>query len=126
MGISIGTNTSALNSLRHLNESVSAEVRTEGKLASGSRIVQAADDAAGLAISSKMNAEIRSYRQSLRNTNDAVSVVQTADGAMSEIASLLIRVRELALQSASGQYTDHDRRMIDTEVQSNLKEITRI
>ncbi len=96
------------------------------KLASGSRINRAADDPAGMAISNLMSANIASLDQGVRNTNDAVSLVQTADGAMQEIDNLLIRMKELAEQAATGTYDAEQRAIIDSEYQQLASEITRI
>ncbi len=96
------------------------------KLASGSRIVRAADDAAGLAISEKMRAGIRSIQQDVRNANDGISMIQTAEGAMNEVGNILIRFRELSIQAASDTIGDTERRFIDKEVQQLRQEVDRI
>jgi len=96
------------------------------KLASGSRIVRAADDAAGLAISEKMRAQVRSIRQDVRNANDGISMIQTAEGAMNEVGNILIRFRELSIQAASDTIGDVERGFIDKEVQQLKSEVDRI
>ena len=100
MAISIMTNTQSLNAQRNLS---GTQMRMQGnmqKLSSGLRVNSAADDAAGLAISERFKAQIRSYAQAERNSNDGISLLQTAEGAMNEIAGSLVRIRELAVQSA--------------------------
>lgn len=96
------------------------------KLSSGLRINSAADDAAGLAISEKMRARIRGLQQSSRNIQDIISLVQTAEGGMQEIHSLLQRGRELSVQAANGTYTDADKKMIQEEIEQIKKEVDRI
>jgi len=95
-------------------------------LASGKRINSAADDAAGMAVAAKMRADIRSLNQSVRNTNDAISLVNTYDGAAEEIESILIRMRELAVQANNGTYENADRANADYEYEALKSEITRI
>jgi len=96
------------------------------KLSSGERITRAADDAAGLAISEKLKAEIRSTRQAGRNTNDGISMIQTAEGGLNEISNILVRLRELSIQSASDTIGDVERGFTDLEVQHLKQEVTRI
>ena len=96
------------------------------KLASGFRINKAADDAAGLAISEKMKAGIRSEKQAKRNANDGVSMLQTAEGAMNEVSNILIRMRELATQSASDTVSDVEREFTNREYGELISEIDRI
>jgi len=96
------------------------------KMASGSRITRAADDAAGLAISEKMKATLRSVRQDLRNGNDGVSMIQTAEGGMNEIGAALVRFRELSIQAASDTIGDTERGFINKEVQQLKLEVDRI
>ena len=95
-------------------------------MASGLRITKAADDAAGLAISEKLKAEIRSSRQANRNANDGLSLVQTAEGGLSETSSILTRMRELSIQAASDSYSDDDRAKSNTEYQMMKQELERI
>jgi len=96
------------------------------RLASGKRINSAADDAAGMAVAAKMRADISSLNQSVRNTNDAISLVNTYDGAAQEIESILIRMRELAVQANNGTYENADRANADYEYEALKNEITRI
>jgi len=126
MGIRIGTNVQSLVAQRNLSNSNEAQKASLEKLASGSRINKAADDAAGLAISEKMKAQIRSVRQDVRNANDGISMIQTAEGGMSEVGNILTRFRELAIQSASDTIGDTERGFVDKEVQQMKQEVSRI
>ena len=111
---------------RHLNENLSAQSRSLERLASGSRVNHAADDAAGLALSEKMRARIQSLRQNIRNAQDGISVVQIAEGGINEVSQLVIRLRELAIQSASDTVGEVERECIELEVQQLKQEINRI
>ncbi len=126
MSLRIATNTQALAAQRFLNINHEAQNRSLEKLSSGSRINRAGDDAAGLAISEKLKANIRSMKQATRNANDGISMVQTAEGAMNEIGNILIRMRELSIQGASDTIGDTERGFIDKEVQHLKEEIDRI
>jgi flagellin len=126
MGLRINTNTQSLAAQRNLGINNAAQKGSLEKLASGSRIVRAADDAAGLAISEKMRAQIRSIRQDVRNANDGISMIQTAEGAMNEVGNILVRFRELSIQGASDTIGDVERGFIDKEVQQLRQEIDRI
>ncbi|HLE01701.1 MAG TPA: flagellin FliC, partial [Bdellovibrionota bacterium] len=101
MGLRISTNVQSLAAQRNLGINSAAQKASLEKLASGSRITRAADDAAGLAISEKMRGQIRSVRQDVRNANDGISMIQTAEGGMNEVGNILIRFRELSIQAAS-------------------------
>jgi flagellin len=96
------------------------------RLSSGKRINSAKDDAAGLAISSSMTSQIRGMTQAVRNANDGISMAQTADGALDEVTNMLQRIRELAVQSASGTYQDSDRTNLQTEVTALQSQITSV
>ena len=112
----INTNISAL---RAANASASAEKAlgtAMERLSTGRRINSAKDDAAGLAIATSMTSQVRGMNQSIRNANDGISMAQTAEGALQEVTNMLQRVRELAVQSASGTYSDGDRANLQTEV----------
>jgi flagellin len=100
--------------------------RSLEKLSSGSRINRSGDDAAGLAISEKLKANIRSLKQASRNANDGISLVQTAEGAMNEISNILIRMRELSIQTASDTIGDVERGFVDKEIQALKSEVDRI
>jgi len=126
MGLRIGTNVQALAAQRNLAINNKNQQSSIEKLASGTRIVRSADDAAGLAISEKMRGQIRSVRQDVRNAQDGISMVQTAEGAMNEVSNILIRFRELSIQAASDTIGDTERGFIDQEVQSLRAEIDRI
>ena len=126
MGLRINTNIQALTAQRYLNENSAHLKESMDHLSSGSRINKAGDDAAGLAISEKLKAEIRSMRQATRNANDGVSLVQVAEGSMNEISNILIRLRELSIQAASDTIGDVERTFVDKEVQQLKSEIDRI
>uniref|UniRef100_UPI002599CB33 flagellin N-terminal helical domain-containing protein n=1 Tax=Phocaeicola sartorii TaxID=671267 RepID=UPI002599CB33 len=120
-------NIAALNSYRNLTVNNSAVSKNLEKLSSGYRINRAGDDAAGLAISEKMRAQITGLKTAQKNANDGISLVQTAEGAMTEIHSMLNRMVELADQSANGTYADEvDRENLQKEVASLKDEINRI
>ena len=126
MGLVIRTNISALNTLNQLNVNNSQLTKSLEKLSSGYRINNASDDAAGLAISEKMRGQIRGLNQANANAQDANSLLQTADGALSETTSILQRMRELAVQSSSDTNTDADRANIQDEVNALVKQIDQI
>jgi flagellin len=96
------------------------------RLSSGKRINSASDDAAGMAVAAKLRADVRSLNQAVRNANDAVSLVNTYDGASAEIEAILVRMRELAVQSANGTYVDADRELAQMEIDALALEIDRI
>src|SRR6185312_4364676 len=126
MSLRIATNTHALAAQRYLNINHEAQNRSLEKLSSGSRINKAGDDAAGLAISEKLKANIRSMKQATRNANDGVSLVQVAEGSMNEISNILIRLRELSIQAASDTVGNPERGFINKEVQQLKAEVDRI
>lgn len=126
MAVNIHTNLTSLQAQRFLNTNASNQAKSVQKLSSGFRINSASDDAAGLAISEEMKADIRSYGQASRNTSDAISMVQTAESSMADVSNILGRLRELAMQSASDGVTDTQRGYIDTEKTELLAEIDRI
>jgi len=126
MGLRINTNIQALAAQRHLAINGDMQKASLEKMASGSRINKAGDDAAGLAISEKMKADIRSLRQATRNTNDGVSLIQTAEGAMNEIGNVVTRMRELSIQAASDTIGDTERGFVNKEIQQLKAEINRI
>src|SRR5262245_45351389 len=109
--ISIRNNELSVAAQRHLNTSNRLYGSTVQKLASGSRIVQASDDPAGLAISDNLNATIRSLGQAIRNSQDGISLVQVFEGGTNEITNMIIRIRELAMQSSSDTIGDQERGM---------------
>lgn len=126
MGFRINTNVSSIAAQRSLGKSTRETESTLAKLSSGTRITKSADDAAGLAISEKLKSQIRSTAQANRNANDGISMIQTAEGAMNEVSSMLTRLRELAIQSASDTVGDAERSFTDMEYQSLKQEIERI
>ena len=126
MGLRIRTNVASLNAQRRLGLSTEALQESSGKLGSGSRINKAADDAAGLSISENLQADIRSLNQAKRNANDGVSLVQTAEGGLTETSNMLIRLRELAIQSASDTIGNTERQFTDREYIALKDEIDRI
>lgn len=126
MGLRINTNTPSLSAQRSLgmtNRRMNDNLR---KLSSGERITRASDDAAGLAISENLKAQIRGNRQAKRNANDAISMIQTAEGGLSEISNIVIRLRELAVQAASDTVGSQERGFSDIEFQQLKEEIDRI
>ncbi len=126
MGLRINTNAQSIAAQRNLGINTSNQKNSLEKMASGSRINRAADDAAGLAISEKMRAQIRSIRADTRNANDGISMIQTAEGGMNEIGNILIRFRELSIQASSDTIGDAERVFIDKEVQQMKQEVDRI
>jgi len=126
MGLRIATNVQAMVAQRQFGINSALQKESLEHLASGSRINKAADDAAGLAISEKMKGQIRSIRQDVRNANDGISMIQTAEGAMNEIGNILVRFRELSIQAASDTIGDTERSFIDKEVQQMKEEVSRI
>jgi flagellin len=126
MGLRIATNVSALNAQRQLSNTKMGLDRSLEKLSSGSRINHAGDDAAGLAISENLRAQIRGIRQAKRNSLDGVSLIQVSEGGLNEITNILIRLRELAIQAASDTVGDTERGFTDREYQSLKQEIDRI
>jgi flagellin len=126
MGMVINTNTMAINAQRNLSKTSSSLSTSMARLSSGQRITAAKDDAAGLAISEKMKAQIRGLAQAERNANDGISLVQTAEGAMDEISGMLIRMRELAIQSANGTTDSAQKGFLNNEFQELSTEISRI
>lgn len=126
MGLRIGTNVQAMTAQRQVNINSIHQSNTTERLASGARINRAADDAAGLAISEKMRGQIRSIRQDVRNANDGISMIQTAEGGMNEIGNILVRFRELSVQAASDTLGSEERSFIDKEVQQLKQEVDRI
>lgn len=126
MGLRVNTNTQSIAAHRALTATAEAQKRSIEKLASGTRINRAADDAAGLAISENMKAQIRSIRQDIRNGMDGISMVQVAEGGLQEIGNILTRFRELSIQAASDTIGDTERGFIDKEVQQLAVEVDRI
>ncbi|MEK2646757.1 flagellin [Bdellovibrio sp. BCCA] len=126
MGMRVTTNIAALNAQRNLVGSQRAINDSMAKLASGSRINKAADDAAGLAISERLKAQIRSASQAQRNANDGISMIQTAEGGLNEIGNIIVRLRELGIQAASDTVGEKERGMLNKEVLQLKDEMQRI
>ncbi|MGQ9532220.1 MAG: flagellin N-terminal helical domain-containing protein, partial [Desulfotomaculales bacterium] len=122
----VNQNLMALNAHRNFTQVNSALSKSLERLSSGLRINRAADDAAGLAISEKMRAQIRGLTQASRNAQDGISLIQTAEGALSEIHSMLQRMRELAAQAATDTLTANDRVQIQAEIDQLKAEINRV
>lgn len=126
MPMYIQTNVASLQAQTNLNASRLGLQKSFERLSSGYRINTAADDAAGMAVSENMRAHIRSLSVAERNSNNAISMTQTAEGGLGEISSMLIRMRELAVQAANGDLTANERSYIDVEFQDLVSEIDRI
>ena len=126
MGMVVRTNTMALNAYRQLGMNNSAVTKSLEKLSSGFRINRAGDDAAGLAISEKMKAQITGLETASSNAQDGISLIQTAEGNLSEVHDMLNRMVELATKSANGTYTSQERKALQDEVDQLLDEIDRI
>lgn len=119
-------NIAAINSYRNLSTNQNALSKNLEKLSSGYKINRAGDDAAGLAISEKMRSQINGLNQAVNNANDAIGLIQTAEGAMTETHSMLQRMKTLSTQAANGTYTETARKNIKAEIDALNKEITRI
>lgn len=126
MSLVINHNLMAMHASRNLQEAYGNLGTSTRRLSSGLRVGTAADDAAGLAIRELMRADVKSLNQGMRNANDAISMIQTADGALQVIDEKLIRMKELATQASTGTYNSDQRLIIDSEFQAMASEITRI
>jgi flagellin len=126
MGFRINTNVASIGAQTALSKTNRESTESFAKLSSGQRITKAADDAAGLAISEKLKAEIRSTQQAARNANDGISMIQVAEGGLNETSNILTRLRELAMQSASDTIGDSEREMANLEYQQLKSEMDRI
>lgn len=126
MALVINTNVASLNTQRQLLQSGNALDQATERLSSGNRINSAKDDAAGLAIANRMTSQVRGLDQAVRNANDGVSMIQTAEGALQEVTNILQRMRELSVQSANGIYSNDDRARLDSEAQQLKAELGRI
>lgn len=116
----------SLTAQRSLSNVADKKATSLGRMSSGNRINRAADDAAGLAISEKLKANIRGFNQASRNANDGISMIQTAEGGLNEITNILLRLRELSVQSASDTVGNAERKFTDIEYQNLKQEIQRI
>lgn len=126
MGLRINTNTQSIAAQRSLGQVKRSQDESLNKLSSGSRINKASDDAAGLAISEKLRANIRGTQQAARNAGDGISMIQIAEGGMNEVSNILVRLRELSVQSASDTIGDTEREFTDKEFQQLTQEVDRI
>ncbi len=126
MGLRINTNVASLNAQRNLGQTKYNMERTLEKLSSGQRINRAGDDAAGLAISENLKAQIRGLGQAERNAEDGVSLVQIAEGALTEVSNILIRLRELSVQAASDTIGSTERKFLNVEFEQLMSEVDRI
>lgn len=126
MGFRIATNVQSLTAQRALSKISKQEQTTTSQLSSGNRITKSSDDSAGLAISEKLRANIRSSQQANRNANDGISMIQVAEGGLDESANILIRLRELSIQSASDTVGETERGYTDMEFQQLKSELQRI
>src|SRR5512134_518102 len=126
MGLVVNTNIAAMNAQRNLDASGVQLGRALQRLSSGSRINSAADDAAGLAIATRLGAQVRGVNQAIRNANDGMAMLQTAEGALGEITSIVTRIKELAVQSANSSNSANDRTSLNAEVAALISEVTRI
>ena len=126
MGLRVNTNVTSINAQRNLSQ-VTGKLSTNfRRLSTGLRISSASDDAAGLAISERLRSQVRSLDQAKRNANDGISLVQTAEGALNEVSSILTRLRELSIQASNGTVSNADKDTLDEEFQSLVNEIDRI
>jgi flagellin len=126
MGLRIATNIASQTVQKNLKDVSSAGNSELERLSSGKRITKAADDAAGLAISTNLEAQTKGLRQATRNANDGISLVQTAEGGLNETSNILVRLRELTIQAASDTVGDQERTFLDKEYQQLMKEVDRI
>ncbi len=126
MALTVNTNTASLNAINNLNQTQRALGGSYQRISSGLRIAKAADDAAGLAVAESLNAQSASGRVAMRNTNDGISVIQTAEGAMDSVGDIISRMRELAVQSSSETLADDERAYIQDEFEQLSSEIDRI
>jgi len=126
MSLVLRTNMAAIRSINNLNRTQGSLSSSLEKISSGLRINKAADDAAGLSVASRMNSDLTSLKQAMRNTNDGISMIQTAEGGLSELHNILVRMRELSVQAANETYGATDRTMISTELTQLRDEYVRI
>ena len=126
MGLRVNTNIASINAQRNTAQVTTRLARNYQRLSTGLRIATAADDAAGLAISERLRSQVRSLSQASRNANDGISLVQVGEGALNEVSNILVRLRELAIQSASGSSSTADKNTIREEFDSLVNEINRI
>jgi flagellin len=126
MALTVRTNVGALSAIRTLNNTQNSLTKSLGRISTGSRINSAADDAAGLSVSSRMKSDNVSLKAAMRNTNDGISLIQTAEGGLNEVYSILTRMRELTVQASNDTYSTTDRNQIKIEFGQLRDEISRI
>lgn len=126
MGLRVNTNIASINAQRNTAQVTTRLARNYQRLSTGLRISTAADDAAGLAISERLRAQVRSLSQASRNANDGISLVQVGEGALNEVSNILVRLRELTIQAANGSSSSADKDTIKEEFDSLVNEINRI
>jgi flagellin len=126
MGLRVNTNIASINAQRNTAQVTTRLARNYQRLSTGLRISTAADDAAGLAISERLRAQVRSLSQASRNANDGISLVQVGEGALNEVSNILVRLRELTIQAANGSSSSADKDTIKEEFDSLINEINRI
>ncbi|MCH2532811.1 MAG: flagellin FliC [Bdellovibrionales bacterium] len=126
MSLTISTNVASISAQKTMSQTQRSLNKSYSQLSSGSRITKAADDAAGLSISENLKSTIRGYEQAKRNANDGISMVQVAEGGLSEVSNILTRLRELGVQASSDTVGQKEREFIDKEVQQMKNEIQRI
>jgi len=126
MGLRISTNIASQSVQKNLREVAKGGEESLNKLSSGKRITKSADDAAGLAIATNLEAQTKGLRQATRNANDGISLVQTAEGGLNEVSNILVRLRELTIQASSDTVGESERGFLDMEYQELVKEVDRI
>ena len=126
MALTVRTNVGALSAIKTLNNTQNSLTKSLGRVSSGSRINQAGDDAAGLSVSSRMKSDNVSLKAAMRNTNDGISLIQTAEGGLNEVYNILTRMRELTVQASNDTYSSTDRTQIQIEFNQLRDEISRI
>ncbi len=126
MGLRVNTNVASINAQRHLSKQSQRAEHSLAALASGERIVHASDDAAGLSISENIRGQVRGLRMARQNSFNAVSMIQVAEGGLTEISNIMIRLRELGVQAASDNISDTERGFLDNEAQQLVQEAERI
>ena len=126
MSLTVNTNLASMRAANALNKTQSGLSNTLARVSSGLRVTKAADDAAGSAVAMNLSTQARSGRQAMRNANDGISMIQTAEGGLNEIHSILVRMRELSVQASNETYNSTDRSMIATEMTQLKDEYVRI
>lgn len=126
MALTVRTNIASIRASNRLNQTQSSLTTSLERISSGLRVNRAGDDAAGLSVASRMDSDNTSLKQAIRNANDGISMIQTAEGGLNEIFNILVRMRELSVQAANETYNSGDRALVDTEFLQLAEEIKRI